>query len=369
VTELAPVARVALGRPLAAVERLAGASKKGVYRLLLDGGGTAVCYVWAAEENFWPEAVADPDDPFADAAGLDLFEAAHTALTRAGVRTPRLLYADASRVAYPADVAVVEDVRGGTLEELLERDPAGAGSALARLREALAAMAAVGDPRIGKVARPDRTGRGCPRIVRDRALHDLAQAARRVPRIAAARAALAAELEPLAGLPPRTGHGLVHGELGPDHVLIDGAGEPVVVDIEGLTFFDPEWEHAFLQLRFGPNYPALRLPGLDGPRQRRYRLAHHLSLVAGPLRLLDGDFPDREFMLAIAATHTDRRWPTSAEPRTCRAARSSRAPAPPGRGSAAPGRRPAAAPRRPGTGASRRRPGPGRPGSRRGVAG
>jgi hypothetical protein len=26
----------------------------------------------------------------------------------------------------------------------------------------------------------------------------------------------------------------------------------------------------------------------------------HLSLVAGPLRLLDGDFPDREFMMNIA---------------------------------------------------------------------
>ncbi|MGW3664645.1 hypothetical protein [Streptomyces sp. NPDC005141] len=29
-------------------------------------------------------------------------------------------------------------------------------------------------------------------------------------------------------------------------------------------------------------------------------LAMRLSLVAGPLRLLDGDFPDREFMQGIA---------------------------------------------------------------------
>ena len=32
---------------------------------------------------------------------------------------------------------------------------------------------------------------------------------------------------------------------------------------------------------------------------RLYRLAMHLSLVAGPLRLLDGDFPDRTFMKFI----------------------------------------------------------------------
>jgi hypothetical protein len=30
-----------------------------------------------------------------------------------------------------------------------------------------------------------------------------------------------------------------------------------------------------------------------------YALAMHLSLVAGPLRLLDGDFPEREGMLQI----------------------------------------------------------------------
>jgi hypothetical protein len=89
-------------------------------------------------------------------------------------------------------------------------------------------------------------------------------------------------------------------------VLLDDAGRPVLVDIEGLSTFDAEWEHAFLGLRFGRHYEALRLPDLDPARLRFYRLAHHLSLVAGPLRLLDGDFPDREFMLEIAAAHTER---------------------------------------------------------------
>ena len=89
-------------------------------------------------------------------------------------------------------------------------------------------------------------------------------------------------------------------------MLLDDAGRPVLVDIEGLATFDVEWEHAFAGIRFGDRYDALRLPGLDPARLRFYRLAHHLSLVAGPLRLLDGDFPDRRFMLDIAATHTEK---------------------------------------------------------------
>ena len=39
---------------------------------------------------------------------------------------------------------------------------------------------------------------------------------------------------------------------------------------------------------------------------RLYRLATYLSLVAGPLRLLDGDFPDRAGMRAIAEHNVTR---------------------------------------------------------------
>jgi hypothetical protein len=108
-------------------------------------------------------------------------------------------------------------------------------------------------------------------------------------------------LEELAGrVRPRTEYGLVHGELGPDHVLVDAEGHPVLIDIEGLMFADVEWEHVFLHLRFGDRYAALAQPGLDPQRLDLYMLAMRLSLVAGPLRLLDGDFPDRAFMREIA---------------------------------------------------------------------
>lgn len=40
--------------------------------------------------------------------------------------------------------------------------------------------------------------------------------------------------------------------------------------------------------------------GLDDDRIARYTLAQRLSLTAGPLRLLNGAFPDREFMAGIA---------------------------------------------------------------------
>ena len=315
--DLAGVVRAACGRGrgLVGAERLAGGSKKGSYRLELDDGSTALLYVWDASENYWP---AEPDatapdipDPFADASGFDLFERNSALLVRLGVRSPTVVLADPGGTIYPAPFAVVEDVRGGSLESLMVQDPMAGDRALTLLAEALAVLHAEHHPGFGKPVDLAAYGlplnRSCEQVVLDRALGHLFEGAARVERIAQARGQLEATLLRLAAsVGPRTEHSLIHGELGPDHVLIDDFGRPVIIDIEGLMFFDVEWEHAFLELRFHEHYGPLRAPNLDPRRLGLYRLALHLSLVAGPLRLLDGDFPHREVMQGIVDWNVER---------------------------------------------------------------
>jgi hypothetical protein len=83
-------------------------------------------------------------------------------------------------------------------------------------------------------------------------------------------------------------------------VLVTPSGEPVVIDIEGSAYFDVEWEHAWLQMRFGDAYAALRPVDLDPHRLELYRYAQVLSLIEGPLRIADTDFPNRQWMLDLA---------------------------------------------------------------------
>ncbi|MER5446188.1 phosphotransferase [Streptomyces sp. NPDC002764] len=305
--DLTPLTRAALGpsRTPVAVTRLRGGTKKGVYRLHLDDGSTAVAYVWSPDEDYWDAGTPDPRDPFSHGTGLDLFTAAHDRLTGAGVRTPRLLYADATRALLPADAAVVEDVSGGSLEEALRRDPETAATALRRLAEALVVLDAQRGPAFGEVVLVDNGGTSygvsCEQRVLDGGLRSVEAAAVREPRVAAVRTELADLLRTLAAeVRPRARHCLVHGELGPDHVLLTPDGHPALIDIEGLLYFDAEWEHVFLELRFGPHYDVLRTPDLDPDRLRLYRLAMHLGLVSGPLTLIEGDFPDPETMRGIA---------------------------------------------------------------------
>jgi hypothetical protein len=298
--ELAGFVRAAFGaRELVSVDRLRGGSKKGVYRLTLDDHTTNIAYVWNAAEDYWPDTAAqDQDDPFGHASGLELFAAAHDELSAIGVRVPEIVMLDRSKSLLAGDVAVVEDVRGDTLEALCEHDQPRAREVLVRLGDVVQAMHRTRRDRYGRPG-SGRVG-GTEQLVLRRAVNDLAQAAARVEEIAAVERRLADLLdERHAAVAPRAEYAFIHGELGADHVLVDDHGQPVLIDIEGAMYFDVEWEHVFLELRFGDNYRYLRADDLDDDRLRFYRLVMYLSLVAGPLRLLDGDVPHRAAMLDI----------------------------------------------------------------------
>ncbi|MEV6236464.1 phosphotransferase [Lentzea sp. NPDC051838] len=292
VADLENTAQAAYGRELRDVARLHGGSKKGVYRLTLDDGTTGVAYVWRASEDYWPEHEYDP--LFGNASGRDLFLTAHTALSEAGACVPRLVLVD-------RDTIVVEDLGGEFLEKVLDHDT----EALERFWDDLQAVHQRQSARYGRPSALQPTDAPpVPDVILQRALNHLDACCERVPRIAAERSSLETELRQRHSLiEPRTSYGLIHGELGPDHVLV-ADGRPVLIDIEGAMFFDVEWEHAFLELRFGPHYRPVA--SLDPQRLSFYRLAQYLSLVEGPLRLLDGDFPHRDAMREIADHNIER---------------------------------------------------------------
>jgi hypothetical protein len=307
---LAGATRAALGsgRQLKAVARLAGGTTKGVYRLTMDDGWTAIAYLWAESENYWPQTArdGDPADQFSSGNSLDLFEAAHSRLASLGLRVPEIYLLDRDRTYCPADLAILEDFPGENLLDCYQRDPAAAEAPLARLREGLAAMRNHRGPSPGRVGHVDAGGAShwpsCEEGALAFALRCLTEAAARDRRITDARDRLEDRLRELAAaVGPRAEYSVVHGELGLDHVLIDPDGNPVIIDIEDLMYFDVEWEHAHLQIRLHDQWAnTLGVEGLDEDRLALYTLTQRLSLTAGPLRLLDGDFPDREVMQDIA---------------------------------------------------------------------
>jgi aminoglycoside/choline kinase family phosphotransferase len=293
------------GRRLAALDRLPGGSCKGVYRLTLDDGTSAILYAWRPSESYWPHVDRVPDDPFGSDSDVDAFASTHAALTGAGVRVPRLLALDRDGRYLDTGLALVEDAGGTRLEALMERDPGAAAAPLAAAGEALRRMHTTPAAHYGRVADLARGVAAATRpaedVVTDRALLHLDAVAARDSRIAEARERIAAHLRELrAAVPARAQYGLVHGELGPDHILVTADGAAVFIDFEDLTYFDVEWDHAWLEMRFGDAYSALRPVPVDPRRMALYRYAQVLSLIEGPLRISDTDFPERQWMLDLA---------------------------------------------------------------------
>ncbi len=281
--------------------RLTGGTNKGVYRVALDDGSSVLGYQWHDSDDFWPPSFYD-HGPFAVSRtdGHALFTKAHARLEGLGVRVPHVFHDDGH------DTVIVEDLTAGTLEALIEHDPKAGSATLGALRALLDRLHASRSTGIGHGG-DDFVGLTCEAFAIERGRACLAEAAHRVPRVAAAYADLDLALRSLSEqVTPRSTHRLIHGELGPDHVMIDDDGQPVLIDIEGITYFDVEWEHAFLELRFGSNYQRLHEEGLDPQRLALYRLVQYLSLAAGPLMLLDGDYPYRGLMQHISDTNIDR---------------------------------------------------------------
>ncbi|GAB2789874.1 hypothetical protein GCM10027073_22660 [Streptomyces chlorus] len=86
---LSGIVREALGAGVhvVGVDRLRGGSKKGVYRVHVDGtrAASVIVYSWAEVENFWPDTEGiDAAHPFAPASGLVPFLAAQRRLDRLG---------------------------------------------------------------------------------------------------------------------------------------------------------------------------------------------------------------------------------------------------------------------------------------------
>jgi hypothetical protein len=307
--DLAAVTRAALGsdRKVKGVTRLAGGTTKGVYRLTVDDDTTVIAYLWEDSENYWPQAPNENDvaDPFSPGNSINLFVTASSRLASLGLRVPEIYLLDSDRAYYPADIAILEDFPGEDLLSFWERAPVAAEPTLSRLREGLAAMRNYRGRAPGKVSFVDAGG--TPRwstseeAVLALGLRCVAEAMERDHRIADNSERLKDRLGELAAtVRPRAEYSVVHGELGLDHVLVDADGSPVIIDIEDLMYFDVEWEHAHMQVRLGRDWArTVGVDDLDEARLGLYMLSQRLFLVAGPMRLLDGDFPDRVFMRSI----------------------------------------------------------------------
>lgn len=290
---------------VANVSRMHGGAQKVVYKIDCSNGFSCVLYVWDLSMNYFQEEIEN-EDINQQSYGSHLFEINNQFLTGKGIKTPILYYLDKERDRYPFDYALVEYVEGHKAEVYFNHsDSRVQHKVFQRLGDMLSGMHAIESQIYGKPIQSGNNTEGCHLIQMKNAIVQLAYASQHIESVSVNQSKLLDKLYELESrIEPRSRYGFIHGELGPDHVLVTENLEPYLIDIEGAEFFDIEHEHSFLEFRFGDYYRYLKNDRLDHNRMLFYRYHHHLSLASAGVKLLHRGFPDQQFARELADHHS-----------------------------------------------------------------
>ncbi|XEC96324.1 phosphotransferase [Paenibacillus tarimensis] len=282
------------GYRVAVITRMYGGAQKVVYKVDCDNGFSCVLYVWDISKNYFQQEVENLDMT-ERSYGAELFELNNRYLTLQGIRTPALYSLNQEKNVCPFDYALVEYVHGQKAEVYFQADSKIRDELFHQLGDMLSAMHADERQVYGKLDYDGSRTDMCHRMMMENAADWLSYASEHIQSIAANQSKLLDTLYALESkMKPRARYGFIHGELGPDHILVNENLEPYLIDIEGAMFFDIEHEHCFMEIRFGDHYRYLTNDSLDPDRMAFYKLSHHISLTTGGLKLLHRAFPDQK---------------------------------------------------------------------------
>lgn len=294
------------GYIIASVSKMHGGAQKVVYKIDCSNGFSCVLYVWDLTMSYFQEETANKDVSEISY-GSDLFELNNKYLTENGIRTPFLYDLNKEKERYPFDYALVEFIDGQKAEAYFHHsDSRVQDKVFQRLGEMLTGMHAAKSQIYGKQNQIRANTVNCHLLQLENAKLQLSYASRHMDCIRVNQSKLFDILHELESrIKPRTQYGFIHGELGPDHVLVNDKLETFLIDIEGAMFFDIEHEHSFMKLRFGDFYRYLEDDTLDPDRMLFYRFHHHISLTSGGLKLLHRGFPNQPFAKELAEYHSE----------------------------------------------------------------
>jgi aminoglycoside phosphotransferase (APT) family kinase protein len=285
---------------LEGIETFKGGARKQVYVLdLVVPEMRCVLYIWQDLNHYFAEREAF-ETAHSDAEAPGLFQANAVFLQDLGVDVPRVYRFGELKVGHA--FALVEYIGAKNLTAFLE-------TASAEFRDATFR-------RVGQMLRTiNDQQRDYPGTVLDRVApstdlpHQVAlERALLEARVTASHHASVAEHLPriearlysmVTALKPKTSYRLVHGELGPEHILIRQTNHaPCFIDVDGVHFDDLESEHALLSFRFEQDnayQTYFQRDDLEENRMRFYRFALHVSYVYAGSQFVAKNYHDLEW--------------------------------------------------------------------------
>lgn len=271
--------------------RILGGAQKHTYLAETKSGFCFIIYIWDKSTTYF--TYNEEKDVFSSSSSL-LFELNNKLMLQHNVLTPKLYFMDRSKGEQDYEYAFAEYIDGTDMDDIIAQQEDRLPGVLSSLKASINNLHKIKSDFVGQLNQMQTEEF-------DVLEHTLKAAQKNIEYLKAADGSneklymgVWDKLLKLSKImEKRQEYTFIHGELGPNHVLVDKYDNAYLIDIEGGKYCDLEEEISFLNIRFGSLLENLEMD-LDSDRMEFYHIGHCLSNLSGAIQLKLKDYYDMD---------------------------------------------------------------------------
>lgn len=274
---------------LVSMERILGGAQKYTFLAKCTNGFEFIIYQWGKEMTYFEN---NGENAVFCSSSAKLFQSNNELMRKYGVLTPKLFYVDRSRRDCDYEYAFVEYISGRDMDYIMEKEPNRLQEVLESLSVSIDKLHGIKSEVAGQVGRLQTSDFDIISFE----LEDMRQNSSYLQEYDKEYADLYIQVEAKATeyadkLEKRKEYTFIHGELGPNHVIVDKDNNAYLIDIEGAKFYDVEEELSFLDIRFNKMLKKAENE-VDEKRIYFYYIGHCLGNLRGAVELKQEGYYD-----------------------------------------------------------------------------
>lgn len=264
------------------MEPLLGGAQKHCFLAECGNGFSFVIYKWCEETTYF---TYDSETAIFRSSSASLFEENNKIMLENGVLTPKIYFIDRTRNEQNYDYAFVEYIDGLDIENISSKSPQRMSKAIESLTNNINKLHKIRSNRVGQIDRMqdeefdiltfyfENLCEDCDYLINnDKDFKEMYLYAKEEASLLLKRISKSTE------------YTFTHGELGPNHVIVDKDNNAFLIDIEGAKFCDVEEENSFLKIRFNNLLQAVD-DEVDEDKMLFYHITHCFGNLRGAIEL------------------------------------------------------------------------------------
>ncbi len=263
--------------------RILGGAQKHTYLATTQNEFKFVIYIWDQSTSYFSY---DEEKDIFLSSSVKLFELNNKKMSELGVRVPKLYYMDRSKNEQQYAYAFVEYIDGVDMDTIIAKEPERLGAVLQSLRKNISKLHQIKNETVGKLEHLQSKDFNIIDFSLEGAKKNITYLMEMDEENKTLYLIIEKKIYELAkGMIPRNEYTFIHGELGPNHVMVNENNEAVLIDIEGAKYVDIEEEVSFLKIRFNEYYADIHNSTVDEKRMKFYHICHCLGNLSGAIEL------------------------------------------------------------------------------------